>query len=117
MNRPQKPDRPVPRRTDAERAGARAERTARATSAPEHERITDPEPLGSEVDLDRNLRPRSLNEFVGQESLREQLRIAVEAAKGRGGSGRMRLRSRRKHGDRICSRVAPACSAKRETCG
>ncbi len=51
---------------------------------PEHERITDPEPLGSEVDLDRTLRPQTLEEFVGQESLREQLRIAVEAARGRG---------------------------------
>src|SRR3989449_11544993 len=50
----------------------------------EHERITDPEPVGNERDLDRTLRPRSLDEFVGQESLREQLRIAVEAARGRG---------------------------------
>src|SRR6185436_14850278 len=50
----------------------------------EHERITDPEPAGNERDLDRTLRPRSLDEFVGQESLREQLRIAVEAARGRG---------------------------------
>src|SRR5258705_12036019 len=50
----------------------------------EHERITDPEPAGNERDLDRTLRPQSLDEFVGQESLREQLRIAVEAARGRG---------------------------------
>ncbi len=49
----------------------------------EHERITDPEPVGNERDLDRTLRPQSLDEFVGQESLREQLRIAVEAARGR----------------------------------
>jgi Holliday junction DNA helicase RuvB len=51
---------------------------------PEHERITDPEPLGSERDFDTSLRPQKLDEFVGQESLREQLRIAVEAARGRG---------------------------------
>src|SRR5258706_12216851 len=50
----------------------------------EHERITDPEPAGNERDLDRTLRPQSLDEFVGQESLREQLKIAVEAARGRG---------------------------------
>ena len=50
----------------------------------EHERITDPEAAGNERDLDRTLRPQSLDEFVGQESLREQLRIAVEAARGRG---------------------------------
>ena len=51
---------------------------------PEHERITDPEPIGGERDFDTSLRPLRLDEFVGQESLREQLRIAVEAARGRG---------------------------------
>lgn len=56
---------------------------ARAAAA-EHERVTDPEPLGGEGDFDRTLRPRTLDEFVGQDSLREQLRIAVEAARGRG---------------------------------
>jgi Holliday junction DNA helicase RuvB len=35
-------------------------------------------------DLDRSLRPRSLDEFVGQERLKEQLGIALEAARGRG---------------------------------
>ncbi len=53
-------------------------------TTPDHERITDPEPLGNDRDLDRTLRPRALDEFVGQESLREQLRIAIEAARGRG---------------------------------
>jgi len=84
MTRPTKPDRPRSRRTEADRAGARAEQAARASAAAEHERVTDPEPLGGEVDLDRTLRPRTLDEFVGQDSLREQLRIAVEAARGRG---------------------------------
>src|SRR6266705_2129065 len=50
----------------------------------DHERITDPGPIGGERDLDRTLRPQRLEEFVGQESLREQLRIAVEAAMRRG---------------------------------
>ncbi|HKW51039.1 MAG TPA: Holliday junction branch migration DNA helicase RuvB [Candidatus Eisenbacteria bacterium] len=40
--------------------------------------------MGGERDLDRTLRPQRLEEFVGQESLREQLRIAVEAAMQRG---------------------------------
>ena len=35
-------------------------------------------------ELDRSLRPRTLEEFVGQERLREQLSIALEAARGRG---------------------------------
>jgi Holliday junction DNA helicase RuvB len=55
-----------------------------APAPPEHERITDPEPFGGDRDFDRSLRPQKLEEFVGQESLREQLRIAVEAARGRG---------------------------------
>ena len=37
-----------------------------------------------EEELDRSLRPRTLDEFVGQERLREQLGIALEAARGRG---------------------------------
>jgi len=37
-----------------------------------------------EEELDRSLRPRTLSEFVGQERLREQLSIALEAARGRG---------------------------------
>jgi len=35
-------------------------------------------------DLDRSLRPRLLSEFVGQERVREQLAIALEAARSRG---------------------------------
>src|SRR5690348_2744638 len=35
-------------------------------------------------DLDRSLRPRALADFVGQERVKEQLAIALEAAKGRG---------------------------------
>jgi Holliday junction DNA helicase RuvB len=37
-----------------------------------------------EDDLDRSLRPRRLDDFVGQERVKEQLSIALEAAKGRG---------------------------------
>jgi holliday junction DNA helicase RuvB len=37
-----------------------------------------------EDDLDRSLRPRRLDDFVGQERVKEQLAIALEAAKGRG---------------------------------
>jgi Holliday junction DNA helicase RuvB len=40
--------------------------------------------LLAEDELDRSLRPRRLEEFVGQESLREQLAVAIEAASGRG---------------------------------
>ncbi|MGE5691369.1 MAG: Holliday junction branch migration DNA helicase RuvB [Pseudomonadota bacterium] len=39
---------------------------------------------GDEDELDRTLRPRSLADFVGQERVKEQLAIALEAAKARG---------------------------------
>jgi Holliday junction DNA helicase RuvB len=40
--------------------------------------------LLAEDELDRSLRPRRLEDFVGQQSLREQLSIAIEAAAARG---------------------------------
>jgi holliday junction DNA helicase RuvB len=39
---------------------------------------------GSEEELDRSLRPRRLDEFVGQERIKAQLEIALEATRGRG---------------------------------
>lgn len=39
---------------------------------------------GTGEELDTTLRPKSLDEFVGQEAVREQLRVALDAAKGRG---------------------------------
>ncbi len=40
--------------------------------------------LVAEDELDRSLRPRRLVDFVGQESLREQLAVAIEASAARG---------------------------------
>jgi holliday junction DNA helicase RuvB len=40
--------------------------------------------LLAEDELDRSLRPRSLQDFVGQGALREQLAVAIEAASARG---------------------------------
>ncbi|HEY4894520.1 MAG TPA: Holliday junction branch migration DNA helicase RuvB [Solirubrobacteraceae bacterium] len=40
--------------------------------------------LVPEDELDRSLRPRRLEEFVGQEGLRQQLGVAIEAARARG---------------------------------
>jgi len=37
-----------------------------------------------EEEVERSLRPRQLDEFVGQARIKEQLTIALEAAKGRG---------------------------------
>src|SRR5207237_8819266 len=39
---------------------------------------------GGEEELERSLRPASLADFVGQERVKEQLAIALDAAKARG---------------------------------
>ena len=49
-------------------------------------RLADPEVASQEQDLERTLRPRSLDAFVGQPVLREQLMIFIEAATSRGES-------------------------------
>jgi holliday junction DNA helicase RuvB len=48
------------------------------------ERIQDPAPVPAEDDFDRSLRPKRLEDFVGQERVKEQLAIFIEAAKARG---------------------------------
>jgi Holliday junction DNA helicase RuvB len=47
------------------------------------QRIIDPEPNIEEVPAELNLRPRSLDDYIGQEELKRNLRVFVEAAKGR----------------------------------
>ena len=42
--------------------------------------VLDPE----DDEIERSLRPRRLDDFVGQERIKEQLGIALDAAKGRG---------------------------------
>ena len=49
-------------------------------------RIHTPGALDGEDDLDRSLRPRTLEEFVGQDGIREQLTVSVQAAAARGES-------------------------------
>jgi len=46
--------------------------------------ITNPSLLEDESGLDTSLRPRRLEDFVGQDAVKENLRIALQAAKGRG---------------------------------
>src|SRR6201996_7421075 len=46
-------------------------------------RIQDPEALPDE-DLDRSRRPRRLEDFVGQEALKDQLAVSIAAASSRG---------------------------------
>lgn len=47
------------------------------------ERITDPEPQADEIPAEISLRPNTLEEFVGQEEMKRNLRVFIEAAKGR----------------------------------
>ena len=53
-----------------------------ATAGAARERIQTPY-LVPEDELDRSLRPRRLQDFVGQQTLREQLAVAIEAARRR----------------------------------
>lgn len=48
------------------------------------ERITQPTRFVDDYELDRNLRPPRLSEFIGQEKLKENLRVFIQAAKQRG---------------------------------
>lgn len=47
-------------------------------------RIQTPDVLPAEDELDRSLRPRRLEDFVGQSSVREQLAVSIAAAAARG---------------------------------
>ncbi|MEX2194364.1 MAG: Holliday junction branch migration DNA helicase RuvB [Thermoleophilaceae bacterium] len=48
------------------------------------ERLQDAAPAVEDTDLDRSLRPRRLEDFVGQGPVKEQLGVFIEAARNRG---------------------------------
>jgi Holliday junction DNA helicase RuvB len=48
------------------------------------ERLTTPDRMSNEVDLDVTLRPKTFDEFVGQPKLKENLKVFIQAAKERG---------------------------------
>jgi len=47
------------------------------------ERIIDPEPFEDEIPAEISLRPSTLDEYVGQKEMKRNLRVFIEAAKGR----------------------------------
>lgn len=49
-----------------------------------HQRTTSVELTEDDLTLDRSLRPRLLSDYLGQEKIKESLRISIEAAKSRG---------------------------------
>ena len=51
---------------------------------PVPERVTSGKPSAEDVHLDTNLRPRQLGDFIGQDKVKENLSIAMQAAKARG---------------------------------
>ena len=51
----------------------------------ETDRLIAPEPVSPREDaMDRAIRPRSLEEYVGQKAVRDQMAIFLQAAKQRG---------------------------------
>ena len=52
----------------------------------DEERIITPEYTGNDNDIETSLRPHALDEYVGQEKAKENLKIYIEAAKMRGES-------------------------------
>ena len=48
------------------------------------ERIIEPEQHDDDVQLDRSLRPLRFDDFVGQDRIKANLRVFIEAARGRG---------------------------------
>jgi Holliday junction DNA helicase RuvB len=49
-------------------------------------RLVSPEPVDDDARIDSTLRPGLLHDYVGQESVKANLRVAIEAAKARGDS-------------------------------
>ena len=49
-------------------------------------RIVSSEASGDDVEADVNLRPKAFDEYIGQEKVKEMLRVYIDAAKGRGDS-------------------------------
>ena len=47
------------------------------------DRIVNPKPGEDDQQVEKSLRPKKLGEFIGQEKIVEQLKIAIAAAKGR----------------------------------
>jgi Holliday junction DNA helicase RuvB len=49
-----------------------------------NDRLVDASPIDDDVHYEAGLRPRSLDEYIGQDRVREQLQVAIAAAKQRG---------------------------------
>ena len=59
-------------------------RRKRERTGVEIARITSGKPSTEDKPLDTSLRPRRFDDFIGQTKAKDNLKIAIEAAKGRG---------------------------------
>jgi len=50
----------------------------------ERKNSIDPNPLDDEIEFDRTIRPLTLAEFIGQEKIKKNFRVFIQAAKSRG---------------------------------
>lgn len=57
-----------------------AEKKAGTRKTTEEDRMISPETITDEISLDLNLRPSSLDEFIGQDKIKENLKIFIKAA-------------------------------------
>jgi Holliday junction DNA helicase RuvB len=76
--------RPRTKRPRPAQAGPPAGVAVPAPAIPEGERLLDPDPLRDERVVDVALRPKTLDDYVGQDRMKANLRIFIQAAKERG---------------------------------
>jgi len=48
------------------------------------ERTVSPQPIGDDIRFEQSIRPRKFDDFIGQDKIKENLRIFIEAARKRG---------------------------------
>jgi len=48
------------------------------------DKFLDPQPIPEDLGLEKGLRPQRLREYIGQEGVKENLKVSIEAALGRG---------------------------------
>ena len=70
--------------SDVERTEFKLPEGMDLTSPPQRNQDVDATEQQGEHDIERSLRPKSLDEFIGQPKVREQLSLVLNGAKNRG---------------------------------
>ena len=58
-----------------------------ASEPKRRERVVAPELTEDDLEADRKLRPQTLDDYLGQERVKQSLRLAIDAAKCSAGNG------------------------------